>query len=73
MKEGMLWYNGQHGKNISESIASAIDFFMNKYGSKPQICYLNPEHLDKSLNLTNNVKIVSSERVIMNHIWLEFP
>jgi hypothetical protein len=73
MKEGMLWYDSQGGKNIAESISSAIEFFTNKYGTKPQECYLNPSQCAGEVDEIGEVKIVPSEKMIENHIWLEFP
>jgi len=73
MKEGMLWYDSHGGANIAESISSAIEFFTSKYGAKPQECYLHPNQCAEEMDAVGEVKIMPSERMIENHIWLEFP
>lgn len=73
MKEGMLWYDNQNLIDVAEKITSAIDFFQSKYGFLPAKCYLNPQNLEEEQDLENEVKVLTSERVIVNHIWLEFP
>lgn len=73
MREGMLWYDSENQKGIKEKIAEAVDFFQTKYGYLPCACYVNPQSLNGELSFNTWVKVESSERIIKNHIWLEFP
>ena len=73
MRKGMLWYDNENQRNMKEKIANAIDFFQSKYGHLPHVCYVNPQSLDGELSFNAQVKVESSERIIKNHIWLEFP
>ena len=73
MKEGMLWYDSHRNGSIEERIAAAIDFFESKYGFLPQMCYLNPKDMEESVVLNSKVKVIKNQKVLVNHIWMEFP
>ena len=73
MRQGMLWYDNEKQKEMQEKISGAIAFFQSKYGQIPQACYVHPEELKSEILLDEKVKIQTNERMIKNHIWLEFP
>ena len=73
MKEGMLWYDNLSNENVGERIMSAINFFESKYGFLPEKCYLNPKSMNGEFEVNSSVKVLKSKRVMVNHIWLEFP
>jgi len=72
MKEGLLWYDSQGDIGLEERISSAVKFFESKYGYLPNKCFVNPITLEKPLELKRKIKILPSDRVMINHIWLEF-
>jgi len=72
MKEGLLWYDSQRDIGLEKWIASAVKFFESKYGYFPNKCFVNPETIEDSLELDKRIKILPSDRVMINHIWLEF-
>lgn len=72
MKEGLLWYDNQKNVDIKERIESAVKFFESKYGYLPKKCFVNPVTLEKPLELDKKIKVLLNDRVIVNHIWLEF-
>jgi hypothetical protein len=72
MKEGLLWYDNQVNIDIKERITSAVKFFESKYGYVPKKCFVNPVTLEKPLELNRKIKVIPNDRVMVNHIWLEF-
>jgi hypothetical protein len=72
MKEGLLWYDNQGDLDLEKRITSAVKFFESKYGYFPNKCFVNPDTLDERLELDRKIKILPSDRVMINHIWLEF-
>ncbi|MCD6577234.1 MAG: hypothetical protein J7K66_04380 [Anaerolineaceae bacterium] len=72
MKEGLLWYDGRENIDIKERVASAVKFFELKYGYVPNKCFVNPIILEKPFELDREIKVLPNDRVIVNHIWLEF-
>lgn len=72
MKEGLLWYDNQGNIDLKERITSAVKFFESKYGYLPKKCFVNPATLEKPFEMDRKIKVFPSDRVIVNHIWLEF-
>ena len=72
MKEGLLWYDNQVNIDVKERITSAVKFFESKYGYVPKKCFVNPVTLEKPLELDRKIKVIPNDRVMVNHIWLEF-
>ena len=73
MREGMLWYDNTTKTDIKEKINGAVDFFKEKYGQMPKVCYVHPQSIDSEFILDKTVKVLSNDKIIKNHIWLEFP
>ena len=73
MKQGMLWYDNLAGKNFTERIEQAIIYFTQKYGEKPEQCFVHPEMINGEDGKGLPIKIVADEKVLHNHIWVEFP
>jgi len=72
MKEGLLWYDNQGNIDLKERIMSAVKFFESKYGYLPKKCFVNPATLKEPLEMDRKIKVFPNDRVIVNHIWLEF-
>jgi hypothetical protein len=72
MKQGMLWYDNQSNVGFEKRINSALEFFESKYGYLPEKCFVHPDTLEEPLEMNQNVKILTNDRVMANHIWLEF-
>ena len=73
MEQGMLWYDNQTGMNLDERIKNAIVYFTQKYGQQPEQCFVNPEMVSGNNTIDLPVKVVADEKVLRNHIWIEFP
>jgi len=73
MNEGMLWYVNDPKKEIEKTVKNAVEFFEDKYGSAPLACYVHPDTLTSEFVAKDDVKVMPNEKVIKNHIWLEFP
>ncbi len=73
MNEGMLWYVNDQKRELENAIENAVDFFETKYGRVPLACYVHPDALSGEFISKDEVKVMPNEKVIKNHIWLEFP
>ena len=72
MNEGMLWYVTEKENALEITVEKAIDFFQYKYGYAPQACYVHPDALSSEFIAKDEVNVMPDEKVIKNHIWLEF-
>jgi hypothetical protein len=73
MKQGMLWYDSRMGADIRSQVKRAVEYFTAKYGQPPTRCYIHPDMLTPDLPTPSGIQIVTSTRVLRNHIWIEFP
>ena len=73
MNEGLLWYVHDQKNEIEKTIENAVDFFHAKYGHNPLACYVDPDLIETEYLVKDAIKVMPNEKVIKNHIWLEFP
>jgi hypothetical protein len=73
MKQGMLWYDSQIAKDFQHRLNLAVSYFKEKYGFAPECCYVHPEMLKSFPQAENTLKVMADEKVLRNHIWMEFP
>lgn len=73
MKQGMLWYDNFIGKDLNARIRNAVVYFTQKYGCPPKQCFVHPEMISGKKLGDFPFKITADEKVLRNHIWIEFP
>ena len=70
MDIGMLWYDDDSKRPISEKVARAVDYYKAKYGSVPTVCFVNPATLKDGADSAAGVQIRSARNVMVDHFWL---
>jgi hypothetical protein len=71
MNEGLLWYDGDPKKALSEKIAQAAARYQHKYGRKPNLCYVNPLMLPGNGPAEyGGVRIEPMRNVLKHHFWI---
>ncbi len=73
MNKGMLWYDSQTARNFYNSLNLAVSYFKEKYGFSPECCFVHPDMLKDCPKSESTVKVMADEKVLRNHIWMEFP
>jgi hypothetical protein len=72
MENGMLWFDDRNDISTEEKIQNAIVFFQEKYGGKPDCCYINADTPQKeSSQKLMGLRIEISQYVMPNHFLLE--
>lgn len=77
MTNGLLWFDNSK-KHLRIKITAAAKRYKEKYGTMPNLCYVNPANLggmvkkELTLNMPDNPKITAIPKVTImpNHIWL---
>lgn len=69
MDIGMLWYDDGPAK-LKERLQTAVDYYADKYGRKPNLCLVNPETLNGDTGKFNGVQLRTAPAVMKNHFWL---
>lgn len=82
MKIGMLWFDNDKKTDLLTKIEHAADYYQNKYGLRPNLCFVHPSMApvspeDKSNDpdpdtvfSAGNVMVRTSKSVLPNHIWI---
>jgi hypothetical protein len=72
MKEGLLWFDDDPGRDLREKIGRAAKRYQKKFGSKPNVCYVHPSLLEDNGNTeeVRGMQVASMTAVLPHHFWL---
>ena len=82
MKEGLLWYDDDPGRDLSEKIRRAAQRYQQKFGARPNICYVHPSAMSASMpspkgrpgvgkvQRVGGMQVASLPSVLRHHFWL---
>ena len=72
MKTGLLWFDGDAGRDLAAKVARAAAHYQQKYGRAPQLCFVNPGALEGSRESVRvaGLDVLASKTVLPNHFWL---
>jgi hypothetical protein len=66
---GLLWYDGSKA-DFATKVLEAKERYEEKFGRKPNCCYVHPECLPEKGLPANGIKVVASPTVLPNHFWV---
>ncbi|MEM7113807.1 MAG: hypothetical protein AAF614_15330 [Chloroflexota bacterium] len=69
MQIGMLWLDDDKKRPFDEKVERAIDYYRDKYGRFPELCFVNQATLPKEKKV-GRVKVQPANHVRQNHFWL---
>ena len=81
MKTGMLWFDDDAKRSISEKVERAAVHYREKYGVAPDVCYANPNSLADSPGAVQpraaagnkglaSITLKHGRSILPNHFWL---
>ena len=71
IQEGLLWFDDSPTRATADKIGNAVARYRQKYGHKPDVCYVHPAHLNEGeMSLADGVKVLAAKSVLPNHFWL---
>ena len=84
MEEGMLWFDNDKKADLDVKIERAVEYYQNKYGDNPNLCFVHPSMLagngtaPKTKKRGNNahqppnegIELRPSPSMMPNHFWL---
>lgn len=70
LRSGMLWYDDTSGRSLAKKIERATQYYEQKYGQVPNICYVPTEELSQNLSLDNGLTVRPAEDLLPKHLWL---
>jgi len=77
MKEGLLWYDDNPGRDLAEKIERAARRYHQKFGSAPDICYVHPSMLNAQgkggngkSRTVSGLRVAPLTSVLQHHFWV---
>jgi hypothetical protein len=69
MNTGMLWLDDDKRIPLEEKIGRAAEYYQEKYGSSPDVCYVNNSTLKKEWQV-GSILVLPVKNVLPNHLWI---
>jgi hypothetical protein len=66
---GLLWYDDSKA-DFSSKVLEAAERYEEKFGRRPNRCYVHPECLPEDGFRENGLKVVTSPGVLPHHFWV---
>ncbi|HUX77018.1 MAG TPA: hypothetical protein VMY40_10305 [Anaerolineae bacterium] len=72
MKEGLLWYDDNPGRDLAAKIGPAVRRYRQKFGVAPNVCYVHASALDGNgkVEKVGGVRVSSRPSVLRHHFWV---
>lgn len=81
MKTGMLWFDDDSKRSLSEKVERAAVHYREKYGVAPDLCYAHPAsladgpetvqpHTAASGKALSRITLKHGRSILPNHFWL---
>lgn len=71
MKTGMLWFDNDPKTDLPAKINRAASYYLQKYGQKPDLCFVHPSMLRENTPPAGaNIEVRSSRQVLPHHLWI---
>lgn len=69
MITGMMWLDVDAKRPLSEKVERAADYYKNKYGRKPDLCFVNDSMLEDETQV-GKILVRPVRNIMRHHFWL---
>ncbi|MEI6291736.1 MAG: hypothetical protein WCP19_15045 [Chloroflexota bacterium] len=76
MNIGMMWFDNDPAKALSLKVDQAAAFYQKKYGSKPDVCMVNPVNLPANPDASGienggaSIRLLPLQSILPGHLWI---
>ncbi|MGB5931710.1 MAG: hypothetical protein WBH57_01405 [Anaerolineae bacterium] len=70
MRVGLLWFDDDPKKELSLKVKEAAERYFEKFGRRPNLCYVSPATLPLQGIHLDGLRILSSPLVLPDHFWV---
>ncbi len=70
MQTGMLWCDTDPRCDLATKIRRAAAYYNNKFGQKPNICYVHPSELPGRVGQTSGIRVRPNSHLRPGHLWM---
>jgi hypothetical protein len=69
MNEGLLWFDSDSRRKLTDKIHQAANRYQTKFGHQPTVCYLNTADFEGPTEI-NGIQLRAAANVLRHHLWL---
>ncbi|MBN1954615.1 MAG: hypothetical protein JW900_06140 [Anaerolineae bacterium] len=73
MNFGLLWFDNDSRRGLKEKVLRAADHYQQKYGQRPNLCFVHPSMLKENGDdefRADGVQVRSGRAVLPHHFWI---
>ena len=70
MDIGMLWFDAAPDRPLGAKVERAAKYYREKYGRRPNICYVHHDCLSPTVILEQPIKVLGIHDILPYHFWL---
>ena len=70
MRVGMLWLDDSPKRSLDEKVRRAAAYYRQKYGQRPNLCYVHPAMLPEGPLEVDGVAVRPLKDILPQHLWL---
>lgn len=70
IEKGMLWFDKDPQSDLLSKVNKAAAYYLQKYGQKPDLCFVHPSMLPSESLKTEELSIFGNPSMIPHHIWI---
>lgn len=67
---GMMWFDNDKGVNLTAKVIKAATYYQEKYGKRPNFCYMHPNMVVEKIDPIDGIEVQTSRQIMPNHFWL---
>lgn len=68
LRSGMLWLDNSRTRGLSEKIALAVAYYVQKYGMAPDAVEVNPRNNPAQIEIVDGVAVINNRHILPSHI-----
>lgn len=70
MRVGMLWFDDTPDRPLNAKIEQAAQYYKEKYGKSPNVCYVHPSYLPRGDSLDQPIRTLVAHDILPHHLWI---
>ena len=70
MGPGMLWFDNDPKIDLLHKISKAAFYYQDKYGLKPDLCFVHPSVLPGRRQIALDIEIKPNPQIKPDHLWI---
>jgi hypothetical protein len=70
MKEGLLWFDNNPHRKLTDKVSQAATRYQVKFGCRPTICCVNEAELNGEGDSVKGIRLRPVTNVLRHHFWV---